>query len=363
MAHYRHDDDLALVTRNLERSGINFEGLRVLVTGGAGFLGSWVCDVLVRQGADVLCLDNLSSGDSRNVAHLKRNQRFRFVFHDISEPIYFGVHHPKFLSIPNVGRIDIVMHMASRASPFEFRKFPISILKSNTFGTFNALGIANAHGATFFYSSTSEVYGNPPPEHVPTPETYWGHVNPIGPRSCYDESKRAGEAFIMAYSLQYDVTIKVVRIFNTYGPRIRSGREFGRVVPNFIHQALNDEPITIFGDGSQTRSFTYVTDEIEGILRDVWIPEARGEVINVGNDEECTVKELAELVLELTGSNSKIVYEKLPIDDPVRRCPVLDKARRILDWEPTTPLREGLKKTIDWFKDLLEWDERGGWAK
>ncbi|MHA1731212.1 MAG: NAD-dependent epimerase/dehydratase family protein [Promethearchaeota archaeon] len=355
MSHYDQGKDLSIINANLERSGINFKGKTVLITGGAGFLGSWMCDVLVGQGASVICLDNLSSGSLKNVEHLEGRDKFRFILHDIAEPIYFGVNHPNFISIPDVpvGSIDIVMHMASRASPFEFSKFPIAILKSNTMGTFNALGIAMAHGATLFYSSTSEVYGNPPPEHVPTPETYWGHVNSVGPRSCYDESKRAGEAFIMAYKLQYGITIKISRIFNTYGPRIRSGREFGRVVPNFIHQALNDEPITVFGDGSQTRSFTYVTDEIEGLLRDVWIPEAHSEVINVGNDQECTVKELAETIVELTGSNSKIVYEKLPIDDPVRRCPVLDKAKRILDWEPRTDLKTGLEKTIAWFRDCL----------
>lgn len=355
--NYNHEAELDKINARLAAAGINFQDKTVLITGGAGFLGSWVSEVLVSQGANVVCLDNLSSGDIKNVRHLREKPNFRFLLHDIAEPIYFGVHHPKFVSIPDINQIDIVMHMASRASPFEFRKFPISILKSNTMGTFNALGIAMAHHATMFYSSTSEVYGNPPAEHVPTPETYWGHVNPIGPRSCYDEAKRAGEAFIKAYRLQYNVPTKIIRIFNTYGPRIRSGREFGRVVPNFIHQALHDEPITIFGDGSQTRSFTYVTDEIEGILRDVWTPAASGEVINIGNDKECTVKELAELIVELTGSNSKLTYEKLPIDDPVRRCPVLDKAKRILDWEPTTVLRDGLTKTIAWFADAFGNDE------
>jgi nucleoside-diphosphate-sugar epimerase len=215
----------------------------------------------------------------------------------------------------------------------------------------NALGVAKAHNALFFYTSTSEVYGNPPNEAIPTAETYFGHVNPVGPRSCYDESKRAGEAFVKAYELQHEIRTKIVRIFNTSGPRIRSGPEFGRVIPNFIHQALNDEEITIFGDGSQTRSFIYVVDEIEGILKIVHNKDAIGEVINLGNNKEYTILEIAEIIKELANSKSKIVFKPLPIDDPVRRCADLTKANRILKWQPKTPLREGLMKTIAWFKD------------
>lgn len=348
---YSIDNDIDEIIERLEEDNISFEGKTILVTGGAGFLGSWVCDVLVRQGAHCLCIDNLASGSTTNIDHLQKYKNFRFINHDISKPIYFGLsNHPKGICIGDVKKIDIVMHMASRASPFEFKEYPIPILKSNTLGTMNALGIAKAHNALFFYTSTSEIYGNPPDEAIPTPETYYGHVNPLGPRSCYDESKRAGEAFVKAYELQHDMKNKIVRIFNTSGPRIRYGPKFGRVIPNFIHQALNGLDITVFGDGSQTRSFTYVTDEIEGLLKIVYNEDALGEVINLGNNKEYTILELAKIIKELTDSNSEIVFNPLPIDDPDRRCPDLTKAKRILNWEPKTPLREGLKKTIAWFK-------------
>lgn len=347
-------EDVEEINNRLRKKNINFKDKTILVTGGAGFLGSWVCDVLISQGANVICMDNFSSGLWDNIKHLANEKNFRFINHDIWFPIYFGKNHPSEYSIPDVHNLDIVMHLASRASPFEFREHPISILKSNTFGTFNALGIANQHNATFFYSSTSEVYGNPPDEFVPTSEDYYGNVNPIGPRSCYDEAKRAGEAFVMAYMLEYNINARIVRIFNTYGPRIRWGKLFGRVIPNFIHQALHDEDITVFGDGSQTRSFTYVVDEVEGLLKDVATPEARGVVINVGNDKEHTVLELAQMIIELIGSNSKIVHKKLPMDDPVRRSPNLKRAKDILDWQPTTNWKIGLKKTIEWFKTIDE---------
>ncbi|MGQ4872685.1 MAG: UDP-glucuronic acid decarboxylase family protein [Promethearchaeia archaeon] len=350
--NYNFEEDIDDIIKRLEKDKISFQGKNILVTGGAGFLGSWVCDVLIKQEANVICIDNLSSGRFENINHLMDNPNFRFINHDISEPIYFGLtNHPNGVCIGDITKLDIVMHMASRASPFEFQKFPIEIIKSNTLGTMNALEIAKAHNALFFYTSTSEVYGNPPPEAVPTPETYFGHVNPVGPRSCYDESKRAGEAIIKAYELQHNLKTKIVRIFNTSGPRIRHGPEFGRVIPNFIYQALHDEDVTVFGDGSQTRSFTYVTDEIEGILKIVHYKQALGEVINLGNDKEYTILELAKKIIELTNSKSKIVFKPLPIDDPIRRRPVLEKAKKLINWEPTTSLEEGLKKTIAWFKD------------
>jgi UDP-glucuronate decarboxylase len=218
----------------------------------------------------------------------------------------------------------------------------------------NALGIAKAHNAIFFYTSTSEVYGNPPDDAIPTSEEYFGHVNPVGPRSCYDESKRAGEAFVKAYELQHGIKTKIVRIFNTSGPRIRFGPEFGRVIPNFIKQALNNEEITIFGDGSQTRSFIYVVDEIEGLLKIVYKDEAIGEVINLGNNKEYTILELAKIIKELSNSESKITFKPLPIDDPVRRSADLKKAKRVLNWQPTTSLRDSLLKTIAWFKDNVK---------
>jgi UDP-glucuronate decarboxylase len=355
--NYDFNKDIDEILNRLKEENITFRAKTILVTGGAGFLGSWVCDVLTKQGAQCVCLDNLSSGRFENISHLMEKDNFRFINHDISKPVFFGLtHHPDGVCVGDIRRIDIVMHMASRASPFEFSKYPIPILKSNTLGTMNALGIAKAHNALFFYTSTSEVYGNPPDEAVPTVETYFGHVNPVGPRSCYDESKRAGEAFVKAYELQHQIKTKIVRIFNTSGPRIRYGPEFGRVIPNFIHQALNNEEITIFGDGSQTRSFIYVVDEIEGILKIVHNREATGEVINLGNNKEYSILELAKIIKELIKSKSEIVFKPLPIDDPVRRCADLSKANRILKWQPTTPLREGLMKTIAWFKDNVKID-------
>ncbi len=351
--NYNINDDIQEIINRIEKENISFKNKTILVTGGAGFLGSWVCDVLIRQKAYCICLDNLSSGRYENISHLMKEENFRFINHDISEPIFFGfTHHPNGICVGEVKKIDIVMHMASRASPFEFQKYPIEIIKSNTLGTMIALAIAKAHNAVFFYTSTSEVYGNPPKEAVPTAETYFGHVNPVGPRSCYDESKRAGEAIIKAYELEHNLRTKIVRIFNTSGPRIRYGPEFGRVIPNFIHQALNDDDIVVFGDGSQTRSFTYVVDEVEGLLKMVSKDKAIGEVINLGNDNEFTILELANIIKELTNSNSKIIFKSLPIDDPIRRCPVLKKANEILNWEPKTSLEEGLKKTILWFKDI-----------
>jgi UDP-glucuronate decarboxylase len=348
-------EDVQTINHRLHSRGISFKDKDVLVTGGGGFLGSWVCDVLIAQGARVLCLDNLSSGKRDNIDHLTISSSFRFIEHDITNPIFFGnTHSPDNVNIPDVENIDFVLHMASRASPFEFTHYPLSILKTGTIGTYNALGIANSHNANFLFTSTSEVYGNPPKEAVPSSEEYFGNVNPVGPRSCYDESKRAGEAFVMAYILERKINAWIVRIFNTYGPRIRSGKLHGRALPNFVHQALLDENITVFGDGSQTRSFTYIIDEIEGILTDVCTPKAKGMVINVGNDKETTVLELANLIIELTNSNSKIVHYPLPGDDPARRKPLLKRANEILDWKPTIQLKEGLKRTIDWFKTIID---------
>lgn len=320
----------------LEDEGLAIEGDRVLVTGGAGFLGSWVCEALLQLGKRVVCVDNLASGLRSNIAHLKGE--FQFVKSDVSEPLELE------------DGFDLVLHMASRASPFEFEKYPIEILRANTFGIVNALEAARSSGARFLYTSTSEVYGDPDPKFVPTPESYNGNVSTTGPRGCYDEGKRAGEAYVMAYHRQYYMDTRMVRIFNTYGPRMRADDIYGRVVPRFISQALHGEEITVFGDGTQTRSFTYVTDQLEGILRALAVDGIGGDVFNIGNENETTILELAELVKRLTGSGSEIVFRPLPKDDPRRRCPDISKAKRVLHWTPRTGLEEGLQKTIEGFK-------------
>ncbi|MFQ5814883.1 MAG: UDP-glucuronic acid decarboxylase family protein [Candidatus Hydrothermarchaeaceae archaeon] len=322
----------------LSKEDISFQDQGVLVTGGAGFIGSWICEVLVKQGAWVTCIDNLSSGMEKNIKGLARRENFDFIEHDISQPIEFEQN------------FDLIMHLASRASPFEFDKYPIQILKANTLGIWVALGIAKRQKARFVYTSTSEVYGDPAPKHIPTPESYNGNVNPVGPRSCYDEAKRAGEAFVVAYKNQHGLDTRIVRIFNTYGPRMRAGDIYGRVVPRFIDQVLNDKPITVFGDGRQTRSFAYVTDQVEGILRLASLSNGRGEVVNIGNNEEIQVIELAELLKKRTASDSEIIFQPLPEDDPKRRCPDVAKAKKLLGWTPKTSLEEGLGKTIEWFR-------------
>jgi len=331
------EEDVGSLVRSLNEQGISFEGQSVLVTGGAGFLGSWICDVLVKQGTHVICVDNFSSGRRKNIRHLRALENFRLVEHDVSQPIFFDE------------EIDVVMHLASRASPFEFARFPIQILKANTLGIWVALGIAKEHKARLVYTSSSEVYGDPDPKHVPTPETYRGNVNPVGPRSCYDEAKRVGEAFIAAYRIQHGVDTRILRVFNTYGPRMRPGDLYGRVVPRFINQAVSGCSLTVFGDGTQTRSFTYVMDMVEGILRATCLPEASGEVINIGGGVETRIIDLAKIILKLTGSKSGIEFHPLPVDDPGRRCPDISKAEKLLGWEPKISLREGLKRTIAWF--------------
>ncbi|MHA1648594.1 MAG: UDP-glucuronic acid decarboxylase family protein [Candidatus Helarchaeota archaeon] len=323
------------ILKNIENQ---FENLNILVTGGAGFLGSWLCDTLIQLHANVLCLDNLASGLEENINHLKDKDNFTFVKHDISTPFY-----PQH-------KIDLIFHLASRASPFEFSKYPIQILKANTLGTWIVLGITKKHKATLLYASTSEIYGNPDDNNIPTTEEYHGNVNPIGPRACYDEAKRAGEAFAMAYLLQHNLDIRIIRIFNTYGPRMRPGNLYGRVIPIFITQALSGKDITVFGDGSQTRSFTYVSDEIEGILKASISKKCKGNVLNLGNNTEITILELAKKIRKLTNSTSKITFHPLPIDDPRRRCPDISKAKTLLNWIPRISLDTGLKNTIEWFK-------------
>ena len=325
------------IIKNIGDISKSIEDKNVLVTGGAGFLGSWICEVAVEQQAKVICLDNLVSGLQSNISHLMDKDNFKFVQHDITQPIFFDE------------PIDIVMHLASRASPFEFEKYPIQILKANTLGIWVALGIAKMHDAKFLYTSTSEIYGCA--EEIPTSEKYRGNVNPVGPRSCYDEAKRCGESYVIAYKMQHDLDIRIARVFNTYGPRMRAEGVYGRVIPRFIEQALSNKPITIFGDGSQTRSFCYVTDQIEGLLKLAFLEEAKGEVVNIGDDKEMTILELAKLILGLTNSSTEIVFRELPKDDPPRRKPDITKVKAVLDWEPKVELKEGLSKMIKWFKE------------
>ena len=329
-------NDISTILRNLGEA--DSRGKTVLVTGGTGFLGSWICETLISQGAKVICLDNLSSGLEPNISHLSENRDFEFIKQDITKPLRFS------------RKLDLVLHLASRASPFEFEKFPLEILKANTLGTLNALELARERGARLLFTSTSETYGNP--SIIPTPESYYGNVNPIGPRGCYDESKRCGEAYVMAYRTQYDLDIRIARIFNTYGPRMRADGIYGRAIPRFISQALGGEPITVFGNGDQTRSFCYITDQVEGLLRLAFCDNARGEVVNIGNNEEIAVLDLAKMIKNLTGSASEITFHPLPQDDPQRRCPDIAKAKEILEWEPKVKPEEGLKRTIASLRDL-----------
>ncbi len=309
--------------------------MRVLITGAAGFLASHLTDRFLRDGHEVVGLDNFITGHPDNIAHLMGNERFSFLRHNISEYTYVA------------GPLDGVLHFASAASPIDYLELPIQTLKVGSLGTHNALGIAKAKGARFFIASTSEVYGDPLVH--PQVESYWGNVNPIGPRGVYDEAKRFAEALTMAYHRTHGVDTRIVRIFNTYGPRMRP--RDGRVVSNFIVQALNGEPITIYGDGSQTRSFCYVDDEVEGLYQ--LFLKGDANPCNIGNPDEYTVKQLAEIVVELTGSTAPITYQPLPEDDPKVRKPDITRARTMLGWEPKIDVRVGVQRTIDYFRTLV----------
>ncbi|TVQ66752.1 MAG: SDR family oxidoreductase [Balneolaceae bacterium] len=305
---------------------------RILITGGAGFLGSHLCDRYHSDGWDVICMDNLITGSETNIEHLRSSRRFRFINYDVTN--YIDLNED----------LDLILHFASPASPIDYLEMPIQTLKVGSLGTHKALGLAKAKGARFLLASTSEVYGDPL-QH-PQKETYWGNVNPTGYRGVYDEAKRFAEAMTMAYHRFHGLETRIVRIFNTYGTRMRL--KDGRALPTFFRQALRNEPITVFGDGSQTRSFTYVDDLVEGIYRLAESSEAGP--VNIGNPEEITIRDFAKEIIEITGSNSELVFKDLPADDPQIRQPDISKARRILNWEPKTSRREGLLKTLEYFK-------------
>jgi dTDP-glucose 4,6-dehydratase len=306
-----------------------------IVMGGAGFLGSHLCDRLLSEGLKVICVDNLITGNIDNIVHLSGKENFSFIKHDITNYIF----------VP--GKVDYILHFASPASPVDYLQLPIQTLKVGSLGTHKALGLAKEKKARFLLASTSEVYGDP--EIHPQPEEYWGNVNPIGPRGVYDEAKRFAEALTMAYQRYHTVETRIARIFNTFGPRMRP--KDGRAIPNFIMQALSGEPITVYGDGSQTRSFCYITDQIDGLYK--LLMSDQDEPVNIGNPEEIPLLDIAKEIIELTNSKSKIVYEELPINDPKVRQPDIRKAKEKLGWEPKVARKEGLMKTIQYFKSLI----------
>jgi nucleoside-diphosphate-sugar epimerase len=305
--------------------------LRVLVSGGAGFIGSHLCERLLQEGHQVVCLDNLSTGERNNLEAFEDHAGFEFALADVTSPVSFEV--------------DAVAHLASPASPVDYGKMPVETMLANSLGTYHLLELARKNRARFILASTSEIYGDP--LQSPQDEEYFGNVNPVGPRSCYDESKRFAESLTSSYRRIYGMETVILRIFNTYGPRMR--REDGRVVPNFIQQAMAGEPLTVYGDGTQTRSFCYVDDLIEGIMKALLTEGAAGQVINLGNDAEMTILELAEKIIGITGSSSEIVYLPLPEDDPQNRRPDLKRARTILGWEPKVSLEDGLRRVIEWY--------------
>ncbi|KFM22222.1 dTDP-glucose 46-dehydratase protein [Marine Group I thaumarchaeote SCGC AAA799-B03] len=315
----------------------HLDGKNIVVTGCSGFLGSWLCDILVNSNAHVIGIDNFASGKAGNISHLQNNPNFEFHKQDVKE------------FYTNQQKIDLIFHLASRASPEEYMQQPIETLEANSFGLNNMLDIAHKHDSILVYFSTSEIYGDA--KIFPTQENYWGNVNPVGPRSCYDEGKRFGEALCKAYSKQYDMDVRIIRIFNTYGPRIRFDGPYGRAIPRFISQALANEPITVFGDGSQTRSFCYVTDLIKGIILFALKKEARNQIANLGNNNEITVLELAKKIIQLLDSKSEIIFKDLPEDDPKRRLPDISKIEDLIGWHPKIKLDEGIMSTTKWIQE------------
>jgi len=310
-------------------------GKTAVVTGGAGFIGSHLCEALIKGKFKVICIDNLGTGKLSNLKAILNNKNFKFIKKDVRENIKIKE------------KIDFIFHLASYASPPYYRKYSIDTLMTNSLGTYNMLELAKQKKAKFLLASTSEVYGEPKVH--PQKEEYWGNVNPVGIRSCYDEAKRFAEALTMEYSRKYNLDVRIIRIFNTYGPRLQ--KDDGRVISNFIYQALNNLPVTIYGDGTQTRSFCYVSDMIEGIIKAMFVKNTKGQVINLGNCYEFTIKEAAVIIKKMLNSKSKIVYKPLPGDDPTRRRPDITKAKKLLNWQPKVSLKQGLLKTIEWFKN------------
>ncbi|KAF5424074.1 MAG: NAD-dependent epimerase/dehydratase family protein [ANME-2 cluster archaeon HR1] len=307
--------------------------MKSIVTGGAGFVGSHICDLLLEKGHEIICIDNLVTGTTRNIEHI-RSEHFTYIEHDITKPIYFG------------DKIEYIFHLASPASPIDYLDLPIQTLKVGALGTYNMLGLAKEKGARLLLASTSEVYGDPLVN--PQPETYWGNVNPIGPRGVYDEAKRYAEAITMAYHRYHGVDTCIARIFNTYGPRMRA--DDGRVVPNFINQALKGKDMTVYGDGTQTRSFCYVSNLVDGLYRLMMSTEVGP--VNLGNPKEISVLDFARIVIKIIGCDSKIVFEELPLDDPKVRRPNIERANDLLKWQPDIPLENGLIKTIEYFENI-----------
>jgi UDP-glucuronate decarboxylase len=326
-------------------NGNQFSEKKVIVSGAAGFIGSWFCDVLISFGASVIAVDDLSTGRMKNIDHLLKHPKFNFEKCDVS-------------IFQTKEKIDIILHMAGHASPEEYQIHPIETLQTSAIGSINMAELARKNDAVLLFASTSEVYGDA--EVIPTPESYWGKVNPIGPRSCYDEGKRFAEALLIAYHKQCGLDVKIPRIFNTYGPRLREDGLYGRAMSRFVTQALADKPITVYGDGKQTRSFCYITDTITGLILLMATDKAKGEVVNVGNNQEITILELAQKIKATTKCKSPLTFHPLPKDDPMRRCPDTTKIKRLTGWKSKTSLDDGLFRTINWFlqKDLKN-DQHG----
>lgn len=334
-------EDIEKIKSNVK--GDFFAEKKVLVTGGAGFIGSWLCDVLMGFGAEVTVVDDLSTGRTKNIDHLVDNPKFKLIKSDVC-------------MFQNKEKIDVILHMAGHASPDEYMVHPIETLQTSAMGSTNMAEVARKNDAILLFASTSEVYGDA--EVVPTPESYWGKVNPIGPRSCYDEGKRFAEALLVAYHKQYGLDVKIPRIFNSYGPRLREDGLYGRAVSRFIKQALANDAITVYGDGKQTRSFCYVTDTVTGLLLLTANDKAKGEVVNVGNAQEVTIIELAKKIKKVTKCTSAIEFHPLPRDDPKRRCPDTSKLEKLSRWKPNVSFEEGLKRTITWFSQETNFSNR-----